>query len=271
MGAGAALFRHHVFVDLETTGLDPRADRVVEVGALFVDRGEVTGGISRLFDPGRPLPQEVQKLTGLADADSAGCPRFEGFLPELRDRLRGFTVVAHNAEFERGFLAGLLEELRAPLLDSCELLHYLHPELPSHSLDALVRWAKVAAGARHRALEDCEDTFLVVSAALDGCVAQGRFDDVLDLLHCLAVEGSAQPPLVELLSDLAELCAGGTAPGRSGGAAGPRSYAEGAPRAYLRAYLRRSKGGDLRGLSSWFRRRYPVLSELETTAGRRRE
>ena len=55
--------------------------------------------------------------------------------------LTGWTVVAHNAPFEKGFLPELLGPIRAPVLDSCELLHYLYPELASHSLEAMLRWA----------------------------------------------------------------------------------------------------------------------------------
>ncbi len=262
---GAALLRHHVFVDLETTGLDPAADRVLEVGALFVEGGLVVDRLERLFDPGREIPPEVQALTGISPALVAGRPRFEDALADLRLRFAGWTVVAHNAEFERGFFAGALEQCGAPVLDSCELLHYLHPELPSHSLDALVRWAGVGERARHRALPDCEDTFAVLRFALDGCLRQRRLADVVDLLDCLASSGTVSP-VVALLSSLAGACLseeglreGALAPG----APPAQEYSESAPRAYVRAYLRRGGDARLRGLSSWFRRRFPALKALE--------
>lgn len=266
---GAALLRHHVFVDLETTGLDPAADRVLEVGALFVEGGAVAGRLERLFDPGREIPPEVQALTGISASLISGCPRFEDALADLRSRFAGWTVVAHNAEFERGFFAGALEQIGAPVLDSCELLHYLHPELPSHSLDALVRWAGVGERARHRALADCEDTFAVLCFALDGCILQGRLADVVDLLDCLESSGTASP-VVTLLSGLAGACL--SAGEKREGAAAPRAppakeYSESAPRAYVRAYLRRGGDAQLRGLSSWFRRRFPALKAFEPGDG----
>jgi len=96
-----------------------------------------------------------------------GKPRFGSDLAELREALTGWTVVAHNAPFEKGFLPELLGPIRAPVLDSCELLHYLHPELPSHSLESLLRWAGKGPRSRHRAMTDCEATHAVLLHALE--------------------------------------------------------------------------------------------------------
>jgi ATP-dependent DNA helicase DinG len=215
MGTAAELFRHHAFVDLETTGLDPSRDRVIEVGALFVHQGQVVQRISRLFGCSAPLPISIRRLTGIDDAALAGQPEFETFVPELRRALSGWTVVAHNASFEQCFLAELLEEIDAPVLDSCELLHYLYPELESYSLEAMIRWAGVGDRAAHRALKDCEDTLAMLCHAFDRCIDEGRAEDLAEVLECLAPRGTkaaddlpAQPgrPLVDLLSELALHC-----------------------------------------------------------------
>ena len=88
-------------------------------------------------------------------------------------QLAGWTVVAHNAQFEKGFLPNLLGPIRAPVLDSCEVLHYLHPELSSHSLEAMLRWAGLGPRARHRAMTDCEATHgvLVLSSKIEKLVS----------------------------------------------------------------------------------------------------
>ncbi|MBI3182655.1 MAG: exonuclease [Myxococcales bacterium] len=212
----ADLFSRHAFVDLETTGLDPSKDEVIEVGALFVERGEVVGRLSRLCRASKPLPLAIRRITGIEDADLKAAPPFAELFPTLKSSLAGWTIVAHNAAFEESFLAGLLGEIRAPLLDSCELLHYLYPELESHSLEAVIRWAKVGDHAAHRALLDCEDTFACLCTALGRCIEEGRGDDLEDLLAILSPAGphsgepelgSAKPePLIGLLSGLLELC-----------------------------------------------------------------
>ncbi len=215
----AELFPRHAFVDLETTGLDPSRDQVIELGVLFVERGVVTQRVSQLFSAGGPLPLAIQRITGICDEDLTGAPPFADHIPTLQASLEGFTVVAHNAGFEQGFLGELLQAIRAPVLDSMELLHYLYPELPSHSLDSAIKWSAVGDRAKHRALQDCEDTFSVLRFALDRFVQDRRLADVKDLLQCLEL-GSAtdaaeqqelatlQPPtpLVELLRALRRQC-----------------------------------------------------------------
>ncbi|HSP81741.1 MAG TPA: exonuclease domain-containing protein, partial [Myxococcaceae bacterium] len=233
MGGAAELFKRHVFLDLETTGLDPRVDEVIELGALFVANGQVVDRYVHFFAASRPLPLTIRRLTGIDDGMLKGMPRLAEKIPELRERLAGWTVVAHNASFEKGFLPDLLGPIRAPVLDSCELMHYLHPELRSHSLESLMRWAGKGPRTRHRAMTDCEATHAVLLHALEGCIRDGRIEDLADLLETLdpraalrmaqAEAGEAEleldgaldaeaAPLVELLTGLWKLCRASPAP-----------------------------------------------------------
>lgn len=277
-GLGTALFDRHVFVDLETTGLDPARDRVLELGALFVEDGRIVGRVERMFSSEVPVPAEITALTGLTTRSGVGRPAFTTSLPELSRLLRGWTVVAHNAEFERSFFGGLFERLAAPVLDSCELVHFLHPELPSHSLDALLKWTGLAARASHRALQDCEDTHAVLTHVLEGVIAQGRGQDVADLLGCLTVGGpSAGGALTALLQRVHQRCVGeaasavalisegASAPSRAHGE-GAVTYGERASRAYLRALERRASSLEA---SAWFRRRFPAVEALLPAAAPR--
>jgi ATP-dependent DNA helicase DinG len=197
MGDAAELFTRHVFLDLETTGLDPRVDEVIELGALFFENGREVDRYVQLFSASRPLPLTIRRLTGLNDSMLAGQPRLAEEIPTLRHRLAGWTVVAHNASFEKGFLPELLGPIRAPVLDSCELLHYLHPELSSHSLEALLRWAGKGPRVRHRAMTDCEATHSVLLHALNGCLRDGRTEDIADLLETLDPQGGLRLAQVE--------------------------------------------------------------------------
>jgi ATP-dependent DNA helicase DinG len=234
MGGAAELFNRHVFLDLETTGLDPRVDEVIELGALFVENGRVVDKYVQFFSASRPLPLTIRRLTGIEDGMLADMPRLGVKVPELRRKLAGWTVVAHNASFEKGFLPDLLGPIRAPVLDSCELMHYLHPELPSHSLEFLLRWAGKGPRSRHRAMTDCEATHAVLLHAMEGCVRDGRAEDLADLLETLdaraalrlaqieagetgleELEGEVDPearPLVSLLTGLWKVCRDNPAP-----------------------------------------------------------
>jgi DNA polymerase III epsilon subunit-like protein len=166
------LIDRHVFLDVETTGLDASADEVIEIGAVFVVGGEVEREASWLIRPTCAVPALIEALTGLSTDALAGAPSLEELWPQLDGAFDGYTVVAHNAAFERAFLKGLIDE--APVLDSCELALILFPELPSHALDALVRWLGLGAGARHRALADAHDTLRVVLALLERARREGQ-------------------------------------------------------------------------------------------------
>ncbi len=188
LGVRAGQLKRHAFIDIETTGLDPAVDEVVELGIVLVHEGLIFGRHRWRLRHEKPLSAMIQALTGLPERADASNPSLAEAWPEIGALLAGHTVVAHNASFERSFLKPL-EAL--PLVDSCEVTHFLHPQLRSHSLDALVRWAEVGEGARHRALDDAEDTFRVVQVALDR--ATGRES----LLRVAAETGG---PLGELLS-----------------------------------------------------------------------
>lgn len=157
----ASLFERLCFLDIETTGLDPSSDAVLEVGLVFVERGELTDRRQWLIKSPRPVAAFITALTGLS-GDEGTFESFAQIEPELRAAIDGWTLVAHNAAFERSFLVDVLAKHR--VLDSWAVAMLLFPELEGHSLDALVRWLGVGRAARHRALEDAEDTFHMLQA-----------------------------------------------------------------------------------------------------------
>lgn len=198
MRAFPHLLDRHLFLDVETTGLDAAADEVIEIGAVLVERGVAVSEHHWLVRPNRPVPPVISALTGLTDRDLDGAPSFDELEPALERLLRGVTVVAHNALFERSFLARQFRELE--VLDSCELALVLFPELPSHSLDSLVRWAGRAPGTQHRALHDARDTVAVVQTMLERAAEPARRPALLRLANQLTGHG----PMERVLRGLAE-------------------------------------------------------------------
>lgn len=203
MDALAHVFRRLCFVDVETTGLDATTDELLEIGLVYVELGVVTRRRQWLVRPTRAIPPLITALTGLSERSVAGAPPLEAIEAELAEALGGWTLVAHNAAFERGFLG---ERLRAnAVLDSCEVALLLAPELPSHSLDALVRATGVGEGARHRALDDAEDTFAMLARLCEQHLAQRRAPELGEVLVHLGPPGTAdRAALVEFLSALQE-------------------------------------------------------------------
>jgi DNA polymerase-3 subunit epsilon len=130
------------FVDLETTGTTPTGDRITEIGIVRVSGGELVDEWSSLVDPGCPIPEDIQALTGITNAMVRGAPRFAELVREVRARLAGRLFVAHNARFDYGFLKNEFRRagvtFTAEVLCTVRLSRRLHPEAASHGLDAVV-------------------------------------------------------------------------------------------------------------------------------------
>ena len=146
--------RTYIALDLETTGLSAERDAIIEVGAVKFRDGEACEEFSTLIDPGRPIPYEVRQLTGIADADVLGKPRFAEVADQLMRFVGQHPVVAHNASFDLGFLRaqGLCHENAG--LDTWELSTVLLPDQPSYSLGALAASLGIVHENQHRALSD---------------------------------------------------------------------------------------------------------------------
>lgn len=152
-------FDRIVFVDLETTGGSPAADRATEIGVIEVSADGVREW-STLVNPQTPIPPFIQKLTGITDAMVEDAPTFSMLAADLHARLSGALFVAHNAPFDHGFLrneferAGQLFEPR--VVCTVKLSRKLFPEHARHNLDAVVQrhGIHLPEAERHRALGD---------------------------------------------------------------------------------------------------------------------
>jgi ATP-dependent DNA helicase DinG len=178
-------------VDLETTGLaeDP-ASEPIEVGAVLVEPGG--GAVTTLWSlvrASRPLPRAIRRLTGLADADLAGAPAMSELAPALALALGGRALLAHNAAFERAFLARSVDPALAAAryLDTQDLFAVTHPDAPDLRLETFVR-AELGREERHRALEDALDAGRLLSRAGRGARAgEARY------VHAAQALGSYAP------------------------------------------------------------------------------
>lgn len=145
------------FVDLETTGLSPGQDRIVEIGIVTVDEGRVAEWRS-FVNPGRRVSRFTQEVTGICDAMLSDAPRFSEVAAEVRHRLDGRLFVAHNARFDHGFLKSEFERLAfgfdPEVICSVMLSRKLYPQFENHNLDALIARHGLPVEERHRALPD---------------------------------------------------------------------------------------------------------------------
>jgi DNA polymerase-3 subunit epsilon len=167
--AGAPV-RRGLFVDVETTGVDPASDRVIELAMVLFGydaEGRVTGVEARfdqLEDPGRPIPPEIVELTGISDEAVRGKRIDEG---EALDLIaRAHLVVAHNARFDRAFLERRIDAFEElPWACSAQDVPWRREGLESRKLEFLAyRFGVFYDG--HRAVNDCIAGVHVLSRTL---------------------------------------------------------------------------------------------------------
>ena len=149
----------YVALDLETTGLDPERDRVIEVGAVVFTLDTVGTRLERLADPGRSIPDAVQRLTGITAQDLTGAPAADSVLTELAELLRERQPVGHGARLDVDFLmaAGFWPQDRE-ILDTLDVARILMPAAASHSLPVLAAELGLDQPRPHRALDDADAT-----------------------------------------------------------------------------------------------------------------
>jgi DNA polymerase III epsilon subunit len=155
-----------VVIDVETTGLAPLEDRVVEVGAIRLVGGKEEARYHSMIQPGRPMPEAARSKNGITDEMLKDAPTFDKIAAELRKFMAGSVLVAQNAEFDVAFLnaefgrAGM-SKLALPALDTILLARKVKPGLPTYNLDNLAYHFKVKFNQRHRSIGDCEVTGVI--------------------------------------------------------------------------------------------------------------
>jgi DNA polymerase-3 subunit epsilon len=129
-----------IILDVETTGLSPWHDRVIEIGAIKVDRGEVQQEFQALLRSVDIVPSFISRLTGITDEmlfEFGNDP--EDLLPKFREFVGDYQVVGHNVGFDYNFLNAEFHRCSLPLMKNrklctCQLSRRKWPHLPNHKL-----------------------------------------------------------------------------------------------------------------------------------------
>ncbi|HET6476601.1 MAG TPA: exonuclease domain-containing protein [Thermoleophilia bacterium] len=164
-------------VDLETTGATPGFSKITEIGAVRLEGGSEVGTFAALVNPGVPIPAMITGITGIDDATVAGAPSIDVVLPKFVDFAAHSVLVAHNAQFDLGFLDYELGRLRGqsfprPALDTLRLARKLCPQQRC-SLSALAYRFDTRVKPAHRALHDAQATAELLLLFLSWLQEQG--------------------------------------------------------------------------------------------------
>ncbi|MBQ2802958.1 MAG: 3'-5' exonuclease [Lachnospiraceae bacterium] len=154
----------YISIDLETTGLEPKHDKIIEIGALQVEKGQITDSFSTFVNPGRKLEERITELTGIRDEDLADAPYIQDVLPKLLAFVGDLPLLGHSILFDFSFLkkAAVNQKLsfERGAVDTLKIARKYLPELESRSLDYLCKYYEIPHKA-HRALEDARATHLL--------------------------------------------------------------------------------------------------------------
>jgi DNA polymerase-3 subunit epsilon len=205
-----------VVLDLETTGGSPLFDRVIEIAALRVERGEVQERLVRLVEPEVPIPSFVTRLTGINAALLRGRPAFDQLVPDVCRLLEGAVVVAHNASFDVNFLTQGLRRRgvawTGEKLCTLRLARRLMPGLHSYRLDSLCASLGLAYVQTHRAGPDAEATVWLLRHLLD-VAAQRGIETLAALLRIQEQAVTPKPRRLKGTIDEAQVASLPTGPG----------------------------------------------------------
>lgn len=152
------MIRDYVVFDLETTGLSPEKNTIIEIGALKVIQGKVADRFSEFINPHEPLTAQISELTGITDEMLINARDLEPVVSDFVHFSEGFVVVGHNLSFDYRFTSiaaakyGLSFERQG--IDTLKIAKTVHSDLPSRSLGALCEHYGIINSSAHRAYHD---------------------------------------------------------------------------------------------------------------------
>ena len=196
---GQDLNADFVVFDIETTGFSPVNNKIIEIGAVKIQQGEITDRFSVFVNPGVPIPFEIEKLTSINDSMVMDAPPIEVILPQFLDFCQDAVLVAHNANFDMSFIMenakkqGLSRKFT--FVDTLGIARVLLTHQAKHTLDAVAKTLSISLENHHRAVDDAECTahiFLKFSAML-----RERGADTLSRINAL---GESSPDIIKKLT-----------------------------------------------------------------------
>ena len=177
-----------IVFDLETTGLSNRTCKIIEIGAVKIKGGEIIEEFNMFVDPECEISEEITNLTSITNDDVKDAPKekeaLEAFMEFVGDRL----LIAHNANFDVGFIRVAAERCNIPFtnsyLDTVGLSKYVNPELTKHKLNIIAEHYKLEEFHHHRACDDARTLANIFFVMLERLKSEGvtTFERMVDAM-----------------------------------------------------------------------------------------
>lgn len=193
---GQSIDSEYVVFDIETTGLSPKFNKIIEIGAVKIRDGKIVDTFSKFVNPEVPIPYTITKLTSINDSMVLEAPTIEQVLPEFLEYVGDAVLVAHNASFDTSFIREFAKRqglgFDYTVVDTLSLAHILVPELGKYTLDRLCKQFNVSLENHHRACDDADATARIFLKMLDMIKDKG-----ITTINELNVMGSASPEAIK--------------------------------------------------------------------------
>ena len=167
----------YVVFDIETTGLDPYNDKIIEIGAIKLKGKEIIDEFSVFINPEMSIPEEITRLTNITDDMVRDADKIETVLPEFLKFCKDTTVVAHNAKFDVGFInqkaknQGL--EYSPSVIDTLHWARVLLPDQKRFGLKNIANYFNISLDNHHRAVDDAKATAEIFQKFLNMVLSKG--------------------------------------------------------------------------------------------------
>lgn len=185
-GKSLIAFPHdYTVIDLETTGLDPEDDDIIEVAAVRVRNGEIADSFQSLVRSRDSVDEFITELTGITTEMLSTAPAPNDILPQFLDFIGDDIIVGHNVNFDINFLYDWFEwelgkSFSNDFVDTMRIARRVLPELKHHRLRDLVELFGVELDGAHRALADCRSTYACFNALQQEAIK--KFDSIENFL-----------------------------------------------------------------------------------------
>lgn len=187
-----------VVFDIETTGFSPVNNRIIEIGAVKVQGGQISHRFSSFVNPEVPIPFEIEKLTGINDQMVMDAPKIEKVLPEFLAFCGEAVLVAHNAGFDMSFIMENAKrqgiKRHFTYVDTVGIARVLLPNQAKHTLDAVAKTMGISLENHHRAVDDAEATAEIFVKFIP--MLKDRGADTLKKVNAM---GASSPEIIKRL------------------------------------------------------------------------
>ena len=158
----------YIALDLETTGLEPKQEKITEIAAVKVVDGTITGRFVTLVNPGRSLGAHITRLTGITDEMLAGAPRIEDVIEQAVEFCDGLPLLGHNIRFDYSFLKHAAVNSRLEFekegIDTLGLCRAFMPGDTKRNLSCACSYYHIPQSTAHRAQADAEAAHMLYQA-----------------------------------------------------------------------------------------------------------